>query len=88
MEGFAWIEWKLQNLSLVLRTQPTSTPAPSKPFREVICQYTNTICTKQEQTNLSNVLLQDIAFFNEHNSAKLDEWLTDLEKAADLINES
>ena len=35
-----------------------------------------------------NSLLQDIAVFNEHDSTKLEDWLTDIEMAADLTNES
>ena len=31
---------------------------------------------------------QEIAIFNEHNSTRLEEWLTDIEKAADLTSES
>ena len=38
--------------------------------------------------NLTNSLLQDIAVFNEYDLTKLEEWLTDIETAADLINES
>ena len=37
---------------------------------------------------LTNSLLQDIAVFNEYDSTKLEEWLTDIEIAADLTNES
>ena len=81
------LEQELQNLSLTLRTQPTSTPAPTKPFG-VACHYTGTLCTTQKQTNLKNSLLQDTAVFNEHDSTKLEEWLTDIETAADLTNES
>ena len=35
-----------------------------------------------------NSLLQDISVFNEHDSTKLEDWLTDIEMAADLTNES
>ena len=41
-----------------------------------------------EANKLKNSFLQDIAVFNEHNSTKLEEWLTDIETAADLTNES
>ena len=64
VEGLDCIEWELQNLSLALRVQLTSTPAPSEPFGEVICQYTDTLGTIQKQTNLTNSLLQDIVVFN------------------------
>ena len=46
------------------------------------------MCTTQKQTNLTNSLLQYIAVFNEYDSTKLEEWLTDIETAADLTNES
>ena len=72
----------------MLRVQPTSTPAPTEPFGEVVCQYTDTLCTTQKQRNLSNSLLQDIAVFNEHDSTKLEKWLMDIETAADLTSES
>ena len=75
-------------LSLTLQTQPTSTPTPMEPFGEVICQYTDTLCTTQKQTNLTHSLLQDIAVFNEYDSTELEQWLLDLETAADLTNES
>ena len=72
----------------MLQPQPSSTPTPTDPFGEVIHQYTNTLCTKQKQINLTNSLLQDITVFNEYDSTKLEEWLTDIERAADLTNEN
>ena len=72
----------------MLRVQPTSTPTPSEPFGGVMLQYTNTLCTTQKLTNLTNSLLQDIAIFNEHNSTKLEDCIMDLETTADLTNES
>ena len=35
-----------------------------------------------------NSLLQDIAVFNNYNSTKLKEWLTDIETEAGLTSES
>ena len=55
---------------------------------EVIHQYMYTLCTTQNQTNLTNSLLQDMAVFNEYDSTKLEEWLMDIERAADLTNKS
>ena len=80
------IECKLQNLSIALH--PPSPPTPTEPFWDMIHQYTNTLWSTQKQTNLTNSLLQDIAVFNEYNSTKLKEWLTDIETAADLTNKS
>ena len=80
------IEWELQSLSIALH--PPHPPTPIEPFGEVIHQYTNTLCTTQKQTNLTNSLLQDIAVFNEYGLTKLEEWLTDIETTADLTNKS
>ena len=63
-------------------------PTPTEPFGEVIWQYTNTLYTTQKQTNLTNSLLQDITVFNEYDSTKLEDWLTDIETTVDLTNES
>ena len=52
------IECELQNLLLALHPPPP--PTPTESFREVIQQYTNTLCTTQKQSNLTNSLLQDI----------------------------
>ena len=68
--------------------QPPSSPVPTEPFREVTHQYMDSLCTTQKQTNLTNSLLQDIAIFNEYVSTKLEDWLMDIETAADLTNES
>ena len=35
-----------------------------------------------------NSLLQGIAVFNEHDSTELEEWLADIETAADFTSES
>ena len=53
------IEHELQNLLIVLYPPPP--PTPTEPFGEVIWQYTDTLCTAQKQSNLTNSLLQDIA---------------------------
>ena len=42
----------------------------------------------QKQSNLTNSLLQDIAVFNEHDSTKLEDWVMDIEMAADLTSKS
>ena len=42
----------------------------------------------QKEANLTNSLLQDIPVFNEHNSTKLEDWLTDIKMAAELIGKS
>ena len=35
-----------------------------------------------------NSILQDIPVFNEHDTTKLEDWLTDIATAADLTSES
>ena len=50
LESLDHIEQELQNLSIALQS-PLS-PTPTEPLREVICQYTDTMCTTQKQTNL------------------------------------
>ena len=72
----------------MIALHPPPPPKPIEPFGEVICQYTNTLCTTQKQTNVTNLLLQNIAVFNEYVSTKLEEWLTDIETGADHTNES
>ena len=80
------IQHELQNLSIALHQPPP--PTPTDPLREVIWQYTDTLCTMQKQSNLTNPLLQDIPVFNKHDSTKLEDWLTDIKMAADLTSES
>ena len=46
------------------------------------------LCSTQIQSNLTNSLMQDIPVFNEHDSTNLEDWLIDIEMAADLANES
>ena len=62
------LEQELWTLCLTLRTPKPSTPAPTDPFGEVVCRYTDILCTTQKQTNLTNSLQQDIDIFNEQNS--------------------
>ena len=80
------IQCELQNLSIAIH-QPHP-PAPAGPLREVIWQYTDTLCTMQKHFNITNSLMQDIPVFNEHDSTRLEDWFTDIEMAADLSSES
>ena len=48
----------------------------------------NTLCSAEKQTNLTNSLLQDISVFNGHDATQLEDWLVDIETAADLTVES
>ena len=49
-----WIAYQceLQNLSIAIH-QPHP-PAPAEPLREVTPHYTDTLCTIQKQSNLTN----------------------------------
>ena len=76
------IECKLQRLSISLNPL-----APTEPLGEVIRHYTNTLCSAQKQTNLTNSLLQDIPIFYGHDTIQLKDWLVDIETAADLTTE-
>ena len=82
-EALNCIERALQGLSISLNT-----PAPTEPLGEVIRYYTNPLCSAQKQTNLTNSLLQDIVVFNGHDATQLEDWLVDIETAADLTAES
>ena len=77
------IEGEFQRLSISLNPPP-----PTEPLGEVIKHYVNTLCSAQKQTNLTNSLLQDIHVFNGHDTTHLEDWLVDIETAADLTTES
>ena len=40
------------------------------------------------KTNFTNSLLQDISIFTGHDTTLLEDWLVDIETAADLTSES
>ena len=50
--------------------------------------YMNTLCSAKKQTNWTNSLLQDIPVFNGNDDIHLEDWLLDIETAADLTAES
>ena len=82
-EALNYIDWELQRLSISLNPQ-----APTEPLGALIRHYTNTLCSSQKQTNLTNSLLQHISVFNGHDATQLEDWLVDIETAADLTAES
>ena len=47
-----------------------------------------TLYSAQKQTNFANTLIQDITIFNENEATKLEDWLVDIDTAADLSAES
>ena len=62
--------------------------APSEPLDEVLQQYMETLCSAQKQTTVANTLIQDISTFNGSDSTQLEDWLVDIETAANLTDES
>ena len=83
MDAINHIECELHRLSLVLHSS-----APLEPLHDVLQQYMETLCSAQKQTTFMNTLIQDITTFNGSDSTQLEEWLVDIETAADLTNES
>ena len=47
-----------------------------------------TLCSAQKQTTFVNALIQDIPTFNGSDSTQSEDWLVDIETAADLTDES
>ena len=47
-----------------------------------------TLCSAQKQTTFANTLIQDIPTFNGSDSTQSEDWLLDIETAADLTDES
>ena len=80
METIHCLEYELHRLSLKL--QPS---VPPEPLDKVLQQYTETLCSAPKQTTFTNSLIQDIPTFNGSDSAQLEDWLIDIETAADLM---
>ena len=59
-----------------------------EPIGEVLNKYTDTLCNAQKKTSLENSLLQDIPILNGNDSSQLEDWLTDIETASELMGES
>ena len=77
------MEHELHRLFLALHSS-----APPEPLDDVLQQYTETVCSVQKQTTFANTLIQDIPTFNGSNSTQLEDWLVDIETAANLTDES
>ena len=58
------------------------------PIENVLDRYTETLCKAQKRTSLENTLLQDIPILNGQDASQLEDWLTDIETAAELTSES
>ena len=82
MDTLDYIDCKLWKLTITIHT-----PTPTEPLKEEIQHYMKTLCTAQKQTNLTTSL-QDIPVFHGHDASQLEDWLMDIEIAADLSNES
>ena len=80
-EAIHEIEQRLNDLTLALHHQNT-------PIENVLDRYTKTLCTAQKKTSLESTLLQGIPILNGQDSSQLEDWLTDIETAAKLTNES
>ena len=80
-EAIHEIEQKLNDLTLALHHQHT-------PIENALDRYTETLCMAQKKTSLDNTLLQDIPILNGQDASQLKDWLTDIETAAELTNES
>ena len=61
---------------------------PVEPIGEVLNKYTNTLCNAQKKMSLESSLLQDIIILNRNDSSQLEDWLTDIDTASDLMGES
>ena len=80
-DAITHLEQKLDQLTITLcpSTEPTG---------EVLNQYTDTLCNAQKKTSLETLLLQDIPTLNGNDSSQLEDWLTDIETASELMGES
>ena len=78
---------KLQQLTLTLQLHPTPRPL-EEPLHTAMQKCTDTLYTTQWQTNLTTSLLQDTSTFDGQDSTKLEDWLTNLKMASDILKES
>ena len=75
------LEQKLNQLAITLH-------ASTEPTGEVLNKYTDTLCNAQKKTSLESSLLQDIPSLNGNDSSQLEDWLTDIETASEIMGES
>ena len=79
MDAINHLEQKLNQLVITLCP-------PTEPIGEVQNKYRSTLCNAQKKTSLESSLLQDITILNGNDSLQLEDWLTDIETASDLIS--
>ena len=60
----------------------------TEPIGEVLNKYTDTLCNAQKKTSPENSLLQEIPILNGNDSSQLEDWLTDIETASELMGEN
>ena len=82
MEAINCVECELHRLFLAFCCS-----TPPEPLDDVLQQYMETLCTAQKQTIFAHTLIQDIPTFNGSDSTQLDDWLVDIETAAELTDE-
>ena len=76
------LEQKLNQLAITLCP-------PSEPIEEVLDKYTrHFVYHAQKKTSLESSLLQDIPTLNGNDSLQLEDWLTDIETASELMGKS
>ena len=83
MEVLHHIECELQRLPTTLCPS-----APPEPLDDILKQYKDMLCSVPKQTNFANTIIQDIPIFNGNDSTQLEDWLVDIETAANLSAES
>ena len=83
MDAINHLEHKLNQLDITLHT-----PTPTEPIGEVLNRYTNTLCNAQKKMSPESSLLWDITVLDGNDSSQLEDWLTDIKTASDLIGES
>ena len=81
-EALHHIEHELQRLSIA-----HCPSALLEPLDNVLQQYTETLCSATKQTTFTNTLIQDIPTFNGSDSTQLENWLVDIETAANLTDD-
>ena len=78
---------KLKKLALTLHLHPIDWPL-DEPIHEEMQKYTDTLCATQWQMNFIISLIQDIITFEGWGTSKLEDWLSDIETAADILRET
>ena len=83
MDAISHLECKLNQLAITLYP-----PMPAEPIGEVLKKYINTLCNAQKKMSLESSLLQNITILNGNDFSQLEDWLTDIETASDLMGKS